>query len=106
MTKEKIEIKEKIFFKTNSAGILAKSYPLLDQVAAVLKGYKNITKVRIEGHTDAAGNRKQNVKLSRDRADSVLKYLVDKGVEAKRLEAEGFGPDKPIASNKTAKGRR
>jgi hypothetical protein len=105
VTKEKIEIKDKIFFKAGNAEILAKSFPLLDQVGAVLKGYKHILKVRIEGHTDAAGPRAANMRLSRERAEAVLKYLVGKGVEATRLEAEGMGPDKPIASNKTAKGK-
>ena len=105
VTKEKIEIKDKIFFKAGNAEILAKSYPLLDQVGAVLKGYKHILKIRIEGHTDAAGPRAANMRLSRERAEAVLKYLVGKGVEATRLESEGFGPDKPIASNKTAKGK-
>ena len=72
---------------------------------AVLKNYKHITKVRIEGHTDSTGSRKRNLKLSRDRAASVLKYLTGKGIDERRLEAEGYGPDKPIASNKNARGK-
>jgi large repetitive protein len=105
VTAEKIEIKDKIFFKTGSDEILPKSYGLLDQVAAVMKNYKHLTKIRVEGHTDATGPRKKNLKLSKDRAESVRKYLIDKGVEPERLDSEGFGPDKPIGSNKTAKGK-
>ncbi|MBN1960202.1 MAG: OmpA family protein [Deltaproteobacteria bacterium] len=105
VTEEKIELKEKIFFKANSSVILSKSFMLLDQIVAVLKGHKNIAKVRIEGHTDSAGNNKRNLRLSRDRADSVRNYLIKKGVTPKRVVSEGFGEDKPIASNKTAKGR-
>ncbi len=103
--KEKIEIRDKIFFRPNSAAILSKSYALLDELAAVLKGYKNIAKVRVEGYTDSRGNRRKNVALSRDRAESVKSYLVKKGIDGGRLVVEGFGPDNPIASNRTAKGR-
>ncbi len=105
VTEEKIVIKDMIYFKTGSAGIMSKSFALLDQVAAVLKNYKHLKKVRIEGHTDNVGGRAKNVKLSRERAESVRKYLIDKGIEAGRLDFEGYGPDKPIASNKTAKGK-
>lgn len=105
VTSDKIVIKETIFFKTGSAVILPKSFALLNQVYSVLKNYKHITKIRIEGHTDSMGNRKKNLKLSQDRANSVRDFLVGKGIEAGRLESQGFGPDKPIASNKTAKGR-
>ncbi|MEK7704744.1 MAG: OmpA family protein [Myxococcota bacterium] len=105
VTEDKIEIKEKIFFKTGSAKILPKSFNLLDQVASVLKNYKHIKKVRVEGHTDNVGNKRKNKKLSQDRAESVREYLLGKGVEADRLVAEGFGQDKPIASNKTPRGK-
>jgi outer membrane protein OmpA-like peptidoglycan-associated protein len=105
VTEDKIEIKETILFKTGSAKIMPKSFGLLNQVVAVLKNYKHIKKVRVEGHTDNVGDRKRNLKLSKDRAASVKEYLIDKGIDAGRLESEGFGPDKPIQSNKTAKGR-
>ncbi|MBI5510698.1 MAG: OmpA family protein [Deltaproteobacteria bacterium] len=105
VTEEKIVIKETILFKTGSAKIMPKSFGLLDQVVAVLKNYKHIKKVRIEGHTDNVGGRPKNLKLSKERAASVREYLVEKGIEATRLESEGYGPDKPIGSNKTAKGR-
>jgi OOP family OmpA-OmpF porin len=70
-----------------------------------LRSYKNITKVRVEGHTDNQGNAKANTSLSALRASAVRSYLVSKGVDSSRLDAEGYGPDKPIASNNTAKGR-
>lgn len=105
VTEQKIEITEKVFFKTNSAKILPKSFNLLDQVASVLKNYKHLRKVRIEGHTDSVGNKRKNKKLSQQRAESVRDYLVEKGVAAERLLVEGVGPDKPISSNKTARGR-
>ncbi|HUT77289.1 MAG TPA: OmpA family protein, partial [Polyangia bacterium] len=56
-------------------------------------------------HTDDRGKRDYNVDLSERRAQSVRRYLIDVGVEAGRLEAKGFGPEKPLAPNITAGGR-
>jgi outer membrane protein OmpA-like peptidoglycan-associated protein len=62
--------------------------------------------VRIEGHTDSQGKREANLKLSQDRANAVLDHLVTvQHVESGRLEAKGFGPDVPVADNKTSAGR-
>ncbi len=61
--------------------------------------------LQVEGHTDTDGPDDYNLDLSQRRADSVSKFLVEKGVEAGRLRAKGFGETKPIASNKTAAGR-
>ncbi len=62
--------------------------------------------VRVDGHTDNVGKPESNMKLSQERADAVVKYLVEKkGVDAKRLSAKGFGDTQPIADNKTEKGR-
>ncbi|MEZ4270716.1 MAG: OmpA family protein [Myxococcota bacterium] len=105
VTQEKIEIKEKVFFRSGRATILSKSYNLLNQVASVLKNYKHITKVRIEGHTDSRGGKRSNMRLSKLRAEAVRTYLIAQGIAEARLEAEGFGPSKPIASNRTNRGR-
>jgi OOP family OmpA-OmpF porin len=101
----KIEIKEKIQFEYNKAVILPASFSLLDEIADVLKKNPHIKKVSIEGHASAEGDAKHNLKLSDDRAKSVMKYLVDKGIEAKTLTAKGFGSTKPIADNKTDEGK-
>ena len=105
VTDEKIEIKETVYFKTASAIIERRSFELLNQVAAVLKNYQHITKVRVEGHTDNQGLRRENIKLSQARADAVRNYLFGRGVAADRLAAVGYGPDKPVASNRTPGGR-
>ena len=105
VTEEKIEIKEKVFFRSGRSTILKKSFNLLDQVASVLKNFKHLTKVRIEGHTDSRGSKRRNRRLSEQRAEAVKKYLVGKGIAIERLEAIGHGPDKPVASNRTRKGR-
>ena len=93
-----------IQFDVNKATIKKKSYPILDKIAKVF--IDNPTwKAEVQGHTDSTGGYEYNLKLSDARANSVRKYLVEHGVEAERLTAKGYGPDKPVASNKTASGR-
>jgi outer membrane protein OmpA-like peptidoglycan-associated protein len=105
ITGTQIEIKQKINFKTNSDEIQGKkSFQILDIVAHILKSNPNIM-VEVQGHTDNKGKHDYNVDLSQRRAESVKKYLVEKGVEEWRLKPVGYGPDSPIASNATKKGR-
>jgi outer membrane protein OmpA-like peptidoglycan-associated protein len=101
----KLDILDKVYFQTSKAVILGKSYPLLNNVADVIKSHPEIGVVRVEGHTDSRGNDASNKSLSQKRADSVVKYLVARGVDRARLEAVGFGEDKPIADNSTDEGR-
>jgi OOP family OmpA-OmpF porin len=101
----KIEIGEKIQFEVNKATILPQSFGLMDEIADTIKKNPQVKKLSIEGHASAEGDAKKNLKLSDDRAKSVMKYLVDKGVEATRLTAKGFGSTKPIADNSTEEGR-
>lgn len=103
--KERLELKDKVFFETGKADIRPESYGLLDEVATVLKNNPDVKHVVVEGHTDNRGAKALNTKLSANRAKAVRAYLVQKGVEPARLEAKGYGPSRPIADNKTAKGR-
>lgn len=105
ITTTKIEILDKVFFDTNKASIKPRSYNLLNQVAQILKANPQITKLRVEGHTDTTGNEASNQTLSQERAASVLEYLKAQGVTEDRLVAQGFGQSKPLADNKTAAGR-
>lgn len=105
VTATKIDIKDKVQFQTGSAEILQVSYELLDDVAKVLQKHPEILLVQIEGHTDSVGDASYNRKLSQQRADSVVKYLVERGVDAKRLVGKGFGPDRPVGDNTTEDGR-
>lgn len=93
-----------ILFATGSGRLLAQSFGVLDEIADVLKRNTRL-RVRVEGHTDSYGSSEANYKLSQARAASVRDYLVNKGVAAGRLVAQGFGEDRPIASNRTAQGR-
>ena len=100
--KNKIVVKSKIFFALNSARINKKSFSTLDEVYEILKSNPEIEMV-IEGHTDIIGDHDNNVKLSQRRADSVMKYIVKKGIAKEKLSAIGYGPDKPLSEGNTRK---
>jgi outer membrane protein OmpA-like peptidoglycan-associated protein len=102
--KEKIEIKQQVHFATAKFRVLPDSFPLLAQVAQVLADFPKM-RVSIEGHTDNVGGEAANMRLSQRRAEAVRDHLVSKGISPARLEAVGYGPTKPIASNKTARGK-
>ena len=104
VTHDMIEIKERIQFATGSATLLPASMPVLNDIVTVLKDAPAI-KLRIEGHTDSDGNDEFNLKLSQDRAESVLAYLTSRGVDASRLVAQGFGETTPIDTNRTTTGK-
>ena len=106
VTTKKIEILEKVFFDTNKDTIKSRSFPLLDEVAAALNANPQITKLRVEGHTDDRGSERYNQDLSERRAAAVVKYLTDTGkVDASRLSSKGYGESTPIADNATTAGR-
>jgi len=103
--KDEIKISQKIQFKKDSAEIQGGvSFKILDVVFSILQMNPTI-KVQIQGHTDNSGSREKNMELSQKRAESVMNYLVKKGIDASRMEAVGYGPDYPIADNSTNKGR-
>ena len=94
-----------IEFESGKATIKSKSFPLLDQIAQTF--IENETYViEVQGHTDNTGKADFNKKLSQDRADAVMMYLVKKGVSSSRMTAIGYGQEKPIADNTTKAGRQ
>ena len=93
-----------ILFDTGKASIKFESAEILNQIINVLKKFPN-SRFRIEGHTDSVGKKQKNIELSQNRADAVKIYLIQGGIDQSRLESIGYGPDKPIASNKNKKGR-
>ncbi len=105
VTEKEIIILEQVQFDFGKATIKKESDPLLDSVAEVLKEHPEILKVEVQGHTDDKGAKALNAKLSQDRADAVRKALEKRGIEGGRLVSKGYGPDKPIADNKTDDGR-
>ncbi|HTM43581.1 MAG TPA: OmpA family protein [Polyangiaceae bacterium] len=99
-----IKLLEPIQFETGKATIKEVSFPILDEVVDLMQSRDEI-RVGVYGHTDNKGGQWFNVKLSKDRAAAVMKYLTDHGIAAKRLESEGFGPNKPVDTNATEEGR-
>lgn len=104
VTETQIELKEQFFFATNKTKVLAKSEPLLNEIAEVLKENPTIH-ISIEGHTDSTGKYKNNIKLSKGRAKSVMQELIKRGIDKDRMVSDGFGPDRPIDTNDTPEGR-
>jgi outer membrane protein OmpA-like peptidoglycan-associated protein len=91
-----IIILEKIYFATDSAEILPKSYPIVDAVAATLVGNPQITLVEIQGHADERGTDEYNIRLTSDRAASVRQALIQRSVDANRLRSAGYGERCPV----------
>lgn len=105
ITKDKLVIKDKVYFALGKAQLVARSNTLLDQIASVLKAHPELVLLQVEGHTDNTGDADTNRALSLARATAVVDYLTNAGVEASRLKAVGFGPDQPTDTNETPAGR-
>jgi K(+)-stimulated pyrophosphate-energized sodium pump len=95
---------DRLTFETGSAKLDAASSDQLTNVADILKAFPAVA-IKLGGYTDNTGNADNNLKLSVDRAKSVMQSLVAKGVEASRIESEGYGDQHPVASNDTEEGR-
>ncbi|WP_167618129.1 OmpA family protein [Maribellus sediminis] len=94
-----------IYYETDSFHILPQSEPELQKLVEFL-GENPELRVEIQGHTDSSGNPASNLELSKRRAKSVVDYLVEHAIQAGRLQSEGYGDTRPIASNETADGRK
>lgn len=94
-----------IEFDLGKSSIRPGSTKILDEAAGVLNQYPDM-RVAVSGHTDNVGDRKKNVELSQQRADSVKQYLVSRGVNGARIDTRGAGPDEPLGDNKEAAGRQ
>ncbi len=105
-TGDALKIKDVINFAKDSDQIVGKrSFTILDAVAALMQHHPELFQIEVSGHTDDRGDHDHNVDLSKRRAETVVAYLHEKGVDTKRLTAAGFGPDKPIGDNKRDAGR-
>lgn len=103
---ERICLTLKIEFDTDKADIKSEYHEELGRIASYLRKYPTITAV-VEGHTDNVGGLEHNMRLSRQRAVSVVNYLVETfGIERGRLSAKGYGPTRRIAYNTTPEGRQ
>jgi outer membrane protein OmpA-like peptidoglycan-associated protein len=100
----RVRIPGELEFDVNKATL--KSTPqttdILTELVSFMTTNKAVSKLRVEGHTDNSGNQVNNVKLSQERADAVVKYLTGKGIDASRLTAVGYGSTRPVAPNDNA----
>jgi len=94
--KGKLEILDKIYFETDKTDIKPISFPLLDAIAATIKGNPQIQLIEIQGHADERGDDAHNMELTEGRAFSVRMALDQRGVEPGRLKSRGYGETKPV----------
>ncbi|MDD9968267.1 MAG: OmpA family protein [Myxococcales bacterium] len=97
-----IIILEKIYFATDSAEILSRSFPIVDAVAATLVGNPQIALIEIQGHADERGSDEYNIRLTTDRAASVRQALIQRGVDAVRIRSAGYGERCPVDTGHNA----
>ena len=102
---EKVFTLNDVYFDIAKATLKPESYPALNELAELLKA-KPTMKIEIAGHTDSDGEDATNMNLSQERANSVVKYLVSKGIAATRLTAKGYGETQPVADNSTEEGKK
>lgn len=102
--RDKLELKEKLYFGWNQSRLQPASFPVLDEVARAMKDNPGF-RVQVQGHTDSTGNDDRNQTLSEERAAAVLDYLTSRGVSKERLASKGFSSSAPVGSNSTAAGR-
>jgi outer membrane protein OmpA-like peptidoglycan-associated protein len=95
---------DNILFEFAKADLLPESYRVIDPIATMMKNNPSL-RIELAGHTDIVGSREVNMRLSRDRAQSVADYLIGQDIDRYRIEIEGYGFDRPIADNDTPEGR-
>lgn len=93
-----VSILRNIYFDFNKASFKVESYNELNKLEAMMKQNNNLH-LEIGGHTDAVGTKEFNRWLSQRRADAVKSFLTSKGIDTRRVKTQGYGKDKPLASN-------
>jgi OOP family OmpA-OmpF porin len=96
---------DRLTFDTGKATLQDSSTEQLQNIADILKAYPKV-KVKIGGYTDNTGNKEANLRLAQDRATNVMRELVQRGVDASRLAAEGYGEEHAVGDNSTFEGRQ
>lgn len=102
-TGAKVTLKN-IYFNASKYDLKTESFPELDRLVTLLTQNPTM-QIKLEGHTDIVGDFDANVELSRNRVNAVKRYVVSKGIAADRIETVGYGPSRPINTNKSLKER-
>ena len=98
------QLKKGINFQSGSKKLTKASYKTLNNIVKLMKKFSTAN-IEVQGHTDNTGSEETNKQISQDRAQVVVDYFIQNGISSDRVRAVGFGSDKPIADNKTKKGR-
>jgi outer membrane protein OmpA-like peptidoglycan-associated protein len=93
-----------VYFDTNKSNVQGTSATTLDRLVGILKEYPD-SNILVEGHTDSAGAEEYNMALSKQRAESVTSYLVNKGIASNRLTTKWYGETQPKSDNATTEGK-
>ncbi|QKZ11350.1 OmpA family protein [Spirosoma sp. KUDC1026] len=93
-----------IYFNVSKYDLKSESYPELERLVGIMRDNPTM-RIKLEGHTDIVGDFDANVELSRNRVDEVKRYLVSKGINSDRVETVGYGPSRPINTNRSLKER-
>jgi outer membrane protein OmpA-like peptidoglycan-associated protein len=101
----RVFVLENVYFEFAKSVLKTESFPALDELVALLKAEPEM-EIEISGHTDNIGSSESNMKLSKDRAESVRQYLIRKGIEPRRVKSVGYGDTMPVATNETDEGRQ
>jgi len=91
-------------FESNKSSLSPEAYPILVNAVQVLLSNPDL-EVEVQGHTDNVGNKDYNRKLSIERAETVKRFLISKGINPSRLTVVGYGDSQPISDNKTPQGK-
>ncbi|MGK7396954.1 MAG: OmpA family protein [Candidatus Cyclobacteriaceae bacterium M3_2C_046] len=94
-----------VLFQRGTTNLIDSSYAELDRVVEMMKDNPGI-EIELAGHTDNQGSSRLNLKLSRDRVESVKDYIIQQGINPERIDGRGYGGSRPIASNKNEASRR
>lgn len=94
-----------VYFDIDKASLRPESYAELEELLSYLQRHES-TRVEIAGHTDNTGTAAHNLQLSQARAETIVKFLVSKGIKPARLQAKGYGSSQPVAENDSEKGRQ
>ncbi|MEZ4374855.1 MAG: OmpA family protein [Polyangiaceae bacterium] len=98
---DRIVLDDRVHFRTNSHIIRVVSYPLLERLAKLILEHPEYVHIEVEGHTDARGSDAFNKRLSQDRANSVMEFLVKHGVAKDRMNAIGYGSERPLVDKRS-----
>lgn len=100
-----IVLLQQIRFVEGSNELAGESMAILSDVSHVMREHPEIARVAVDGHTDNVGSEASNIELSQQRAVVVARWLIEHGIDARRIETRGFGPRRPMTTNDTEEGR-